>query len=240
MSRALIGLAAAIACAAPVAAMAQAALCMLPAQIDPLPPIRAESARRIVPVGGYTLAASWSPEFCFSHRDDQSSAMQCSGRMGRFGFVLHGLWPEAANGPPPEWCAAGGIAPPPSPQALRPHLCMTPSARLLGHEWARHGTCMAPSPEAYFRTEAGLWGALRWPDTAGMARRRGLTAGDLKAAFLRVNPAWRAGQVAVMVSPKGWLTAIQLCYGRDLHPAACPAQRRGASDDAAMKVAGFR
>jgi len=225
----------ALLCVLPSTAMAQAAQCHLPARVDPGPPPRPNSEPRRVPIGAFTLAATWSPEFCFSHRD-QADSLQCSGRLGRLGFVLHGLWPEASSGPSPEWCQAPSLTARPAPELLRRNLCMTPSAQLLEHEWARHGSCMAQSPEAYFRIESALWHSLHWPDVAGMGRQRGLTVGKLRAAFLGLNRGWRADQVAVMVSGNGWLSAVQLCYGRDLKPAGCPAERRGAPDAAALKI----
>ncbi|MFX8949768.1 hypothetical protein ABTM92_19760, partial [Acinetobacter baumannii] len=73
-------------------------------------------------ITGYTLALSWSPEFCNAHRNDPASAQQCSGRGGRFGFILHGLWPEGSGGQWPQWCAAAL----PSAEALRRAMCLTP------------------------------------------------------------------------------------------------------------------
>ncbi len=86
----------------PAPALAQAYQCSLPGRIDPVRPPRPDGPVRKVAVARYVLAASWSPEFCKSARDKAS--MQCSGNNGRFGFVLHGLWPEAKSGPDPQWC----------------------------------------------------------------------------------------------------------------------------------------
>jgi ribonuclease T2 len=138
----------------PVAANAQAYQCSVPQRLDPPREVRQDGPSRRVAIAGYTLAVSWSPEFC--HNDKVS--MQCSGRNGRFGFVLHGLWPEARSGPPPQWCS---LTPRPSPALIRQNLCMTPVPWLLEHEWAKHGSCITRTPEAYFRTSSILWRSLR-------------------------------------------------------------------------------
>ena len=186
------------------------------------PPRRSAVAR-------YTLAASWSPEFC---RGDRAS-MQCSGRQGRFGFVLHGLWPEARFGPAPQWCAGPRQL---SPEVIRGNLCMTPAPSLLAHEWAKHGSCMTRTPQAYFRTAAILWRSLRWPDADRLSRREGLTVGDLREAFVLANPGWRRGQVGVELSRTGWLRELRLCYGRDFMPQDCPRGSLGSPDSAGLKI----
>ena len=214
---------------APLPALAQAYQCSLPQRIEALPPPRPDGPVRRAAVGGYTLAVSWSPEYC---RGDRTS-MQCSGRNGRFGFVLHGLWPEARRGPPPQWCAT---APRPSPELLRRHLCMTPVPRLLEHEWAKHGSCMAPTPEAYFRTAARLWQALRWPDADRLSRQRNLTVGDLRRAVAMANPGWQRQQVGVLLSDKGWLRELRLCYGADFRPVACGRPLFGRPDATPLRI----
>jgi ribonuclease T2 len=214
----------------PAPALAQAYQCALPERIQPFQPPRPDGPIRRLPVSGYTLAVSWSPEFCKSGRDREG--MQCSGRNGQFGFIVHGLWPESQRGYP-QWCAS---APRPSSQLLRRHLCMTPSARLLEHEWAKHGSCMVKTPQAYFRTASILWRSIRWPDADYLSRRDGLTAGDLRQEFVLANPDWRTDQVGIQLSRNGWLQELRLCYGRDFMPRSCPRSSFGPVDAAPLKI----
>ena len=213
----------------PAPALAQAYQCRPPARIEPLRPISPDGPARRTAVARYTLAASWSPEFC---RNDRTS-MQCSGRNGRFGFVLHGLWPEARVGPAPQWCAT---APRPSPELIRRNLCMTPVPWLLAHEWAKHGSCMTRTPEAYFRTAAILWRSLRWPDADRLSRKEGLTVGDLREAFVLANPEWKREQIGVELSRAGWLRELRLCYGRGFMPENCPRRSLGPADSTPLKI----
>lgn len=222
---------AALILALPLPAAAQAYQCSPPRQVGPIRPSTPDGPVRRTPVGWYTLAASWSPDYC-KMRGDRDS-MQCSGRNGRFGFILHGLWPEAASGPPPQWCGAPIIL---SPQILRRHMCMTPSAKLLEHEWAKHGSCMVKRPETYFRVSAILWRSIRWPDADYLSRKKGLTAGDLRKAFIRLNPAWAHGQIGIETSRSGWLRGIRLCYGRDFLPRRCPRRDLGPANHAPLRI----
>ncbi|MEO6092923.1 MAG: ribonuclease T [Novosphingobium sp.] len=196
-----------------------------------MPEVRPDGPPRRAAIAGYTLAASWSPEYCKFSRD--RSAMQCSGANGRFGFVLHGLWPEARKRPPPQWCAATAR---PSAELLRRNLCMTPAPSLLAHEWAKHGSCMADSPERYWRVSGILWRSLRWPDVDRLARQPALTAGDFRQVFVEANPDWKPRQVGLFASDNGWLREVYLCYGSDFMPADCPRARLGPDDTTPLKI----
>ncbi|KTR84600.1 ribonuclease T [uncultured Novosphingobium sp.] len=220
----------AIAALLPVPAFAQAYQCAPPTRIEPIPRIEADAPPRPSPISGYTLSASWSPDYCKTSRD--TASMQCSGRDGRFGFVLHGLWPES-RGPYPQWCATR-LAP--TPADVRPHLCMTPSTRLLAHEWAKHGSCMAKTPAQYYRAANALWRSIRWFDADRLSRKQDLTAGDLRQEFVRLNPAWKPEQVGVKVSRTGWLREVQLCYSRRFLPERCDRRHFGPADSAKLKI----
>jgi ribonuclease T2 len=215
----------------PAMAQAQAYQCSVPARIEHLPEARPNGPVRRAPISGYTLAATWSPEYCKSSRE--TTSMQCSGRQGRFGFVLHGLWPESRRGPPPQWCS---LTPRPTPEMVRRHLCMTPAPGLLVHEWAKHGSCMVRAPAAYYRVSAILWQSVRWPDADRLSRRRDLTVGDFRRAFVEANPDWRENQVGLVLSRNGWLREVRLCYGRDFRPAACERRAYGPGDGASLKI----
>lgn len=221
----------ALAFVVPAPALAQAYQCALPRSIAPVPQTPPDGPVRRTPVAGYLLAASWSPEFC--RNNPGAAPIQCSGANGRFGFILHGLWPRARSGAPPQWCAA---TPPPSPALIRRHLCMTPDPSLLAREWAKHGSCMVQEPERYFRVSAILWNSIRWPDADGLSRRRGLTAGDLRQAFILSNPDWKARQIGIVANARGWLREVRLCYGRDFMPATCPRPAHGLADEEPLKI----
>lgn len=215
----------------PVPALAQAYQCALPRNLEPLGPVTPDGEPRRTPIAGYTLAASWSPDYCKTSGDVRS--MQCDKRHGRFGFVLHGLWPESARGGPPQWCAKASMLP---PDLLRPHLCMTPSPALLAHEWAKHGTCMTRRPQTYFKVSAILWRSIRWPDADALSRQDDLTVGDLRDAFLTLNRGWRRDAVGIELSRTGWLRAMRLCYGKDFRPTRCPPMQLGPADTAPLRI----
>lgn len=217
--------------ALPAPAFAQAYQCTPPARIAPPSAPQPDGPIRRLPVAGYTLAASWSPEFC--RAGGGREPIQCSGTNGRFGFVLHGLWPQARRGQSPQWCS---LTPRPSPDLIRRNLCMTPAPRLLEHEWAKHGSCMTKTPEAYFKTSSILWQSIRWPDADRLSRQDALTVGDLRSAFVIANPDWRREMIGVVLSRGGWLREVRLCYGRDFMPTPCPRERLGPRDSAPLKI----
>lgn len=201
----------------PLAAHAEVPQCRLPPQVAAPALPTPDGPRRVLPIAGYTLALSWSPEYCRTRGRDAGAAFQCGGKLGRFGFILHGLWPETAPGNWPQWCPAAPL----SAETVRRHLCMTPSPGLLAHEWAKHGACMASTPEAYFTSGASLLAAIRFPDMMRLSRRPGLTAGQLRDAFRSATPALPAAAIRVKANARGWLEEVRICYGKDLRPAAC-------------------
>ena len=228
---AAIGLAAAL--LTPATAWAQAYQCRLPAGPVSVPVAPRDGPVRQVPIAGYTLALSWSPEYCRARQNSAADRRQCSGQAGRFGFIVHGLWPEGRGSAWPQWCPTAHSLP---PAEARRNLCMTPSARLLAHEWAKHGSCMVRRPESYFRITRILWNSLRWPDLDRLSRQDGLTAGDLRRTFAAANPYWEPEHVGIQLSANGWLRELRLCYGKDFMPAPCDTRRRGPGDEAELRI----
>ena len=219
--------------ALPGPALAQAYQCQAPQEIEMPRPVQPDGPVRKTRITGYTLAISWSPEFCRGRAGSDPGNLQCNGRIGRFGFVLHGLWPNSGGGKYPQWCA---LTPRPSAEDLKANLCMTPVPWLLEHEWAKHGSCMARTPGAYFRSAAILWNSIRLPDADQLSRQEFLTAGEIRRAFAALNPALPRNAIGIRSGNGGWLREEHLCYGKDFMPARCAPAQFGARDAARAKI----
>ena len=225
---------AALALLAPLPSVAQSYACAVPQTLPRLRPDLpgARQPKRVLPIGGYTLAISWSPQFCRGKRGEASAACQCGGG-NRFGFVLHGLWPDGEGKDWPQYCRPTGLLP---DAVVRGALCATPSAQLLQHEWAKHGTCIpGADPASYFRRSNALYARLRYPAMEALSRRP-LTAGGLATAIARANPGMRATGMRITTRPGGWLDEVWICLDRRLRYRACPAHQGGVSPRTRVKI----
>ena len=228
------GLLALLVLAAPAPALAQAAYCSIPQQLPrprlELPP--AGGPRRLLPITGYTLALSWSPQYCATARGPDR-AFQCSGRNGKFGFVLHGLWPEGRGRDWPRYCRAADLLP---RQVIRQNLCTTPSAQLLQHEWAKHGSCMTTRPELYFNLARAFYDGIRYPNMTLLARRETLTVKQFAAEFARANKGLTPDMLRIRTTRGGALSEVWLCMDRAMDYARCPTGQRGAPAAAKLRI----
>lgn len=180
---------------------------------------------------------SWSPEYCRGQERAPGTRFQCSGEIGDFGFVLHGLWPEAKGPEYPQYCRTVGVLP---RQLVNENICLSPSPQLLQHQWAKHGTCMAKTPGAYFAAARLLFNAIEFPDMARLSREpeRGtpLTAAILAERFAEYNDGMPSSAVTVKTSRNGWLEEVRICLGRDFKPKTCPAFNRLSSTRTPIKI----
>ena len=217
----------------PVFAQAQAYKCAVPARVDTPRPDgpTARQPRRMLPIGGYTLALTWAPQYCRDNSGEASARFQC-GSGNRFGFTLHGLWPDGRGKQWPQYCAPAAIL---SPATIRANLCATPSAQLLQHEYAKHGTCMGVPPQQYFARATELYARVRYPDMNALSRRRGLTAGQVAAAVARANRGMTPDMVRVTAT-RGWLDEIWLCMDTRFAFARCKASQGGLKASAPIKI----
>jgi len=230
----VIRAAALVALLLPGAAQAQALSCRVPRTVErPRPDLpSASQPRRVLPIGGYTLAISWTPQYCRERGDDRQAQFQCGGD-NRFGFTLHGLWPDGEGKDWPQYCRATGIVPAP---VIRDAICATPSAQLIQHEWAKHGTCMAgTSPRGYFQRSTAMYARLRYPDMDALSRRD-LTAGGFAAAMARANPGLAADMMRVTAGRDGWLDEVWICLDRRFRYARCPAHQGGLAPAAPLRI----
>lgn len=239
-----ITLLSAILCALlPVPALAQSYQCRIPQSITNPPPVRPPTGERprIREIAGFVLAISWSPEFCKGRENDRRSATQCGDldnkatqrRIGDFGFILHGLWPEARGSDYPRWCAP---VKPLSPRIIADNLCAMPSAYLINRQWAKHGICLTRDPTSFFRISRTMFNAVRYPDMDGLSRDEGLTIGQFRRAFVSVNPGLTKDMVRIKANRRGWLQEVRICLARNYKPRICPAHIRRSKDSDRLKI----
>ncbi|MEO1922238.1 ribonuclease T [Blastomonas marina] len=213
-------------------ALAQAYQCRVPERVS-VPRIAPDGERRELRVTGYTFALSWSPEHCRDAGSRAGRLRQCNRRNGWFGLIVHGLWPEGPGGRWPQWCRTRYR---PSGEMLARRLCMSPSAALLARQWAKHGSCMVRRPSTYYRVQQILWDSYDKPDLDRLSRKDGLTAGDLRDAWIAANPHFPRGSIGIDRNERGWLEEIRLCYDNDWMPTDCGRRRYGPADAAPLSI----
>jgi ribonuclease T2 len=191
--------------------------CAIPAEVVPapaeVPP--ADQIHRDVPTAAYLLALFWSPEACRAGIPESDKAIQCEAN--RFGFTVHGLWPNGPDKVHPRYCRD---SPPLSLATVKANLCMTPSPWLLQHEWQAHGTCQWQTPEAYFAQERKVRSALNVPDLKPGPNGT-MTAGQVRQAFLKRNRGLSRDGLNVRVNKDNRLTEVWVCMDLKFKPAAC-------------------
>lgn len=185
----------------------------------------------IAPLTGHILVLSWSPQFCKVNGDDKKNATQCGGS-NKFGFVLHGLWPDGEGRKDPQWCKR---VPAVSPEVMKQYFCSTPSASLMQHEWAKHGSCTESDSGRYFGAANRAYAALKFPDMDTLSRPQ-TSVGTLTSAFVAANPGLTADMLRVNLTQLGWLEDVRICLGTDYRPKSCPRDIGGASADTRLKI----
>jgi ribonuclease T2 len=172
----------------------------------------------------YVLSYSWAPDHCAKikarhKRPGSKEYLQCgSGR--KYGYIVHGLWPQGKfnkRGGYPRACL--GDQPKIPRSILNNYLCMTPSVGLLQHEYENHGTCMhdasLTNPKAYFDKALELHKQLLMPSKK---------LGDSAAAkrwFVKYNPHLRTDMFYHDNHSEEW----RFCYNNAFKPIRCPGKK---------------
>lgn len=155
----------------------------------------------------YLLSLSWSPDYCSGHPND---TQQCGAT--RYGFVLHGLWPQYDNGYPSN---CSDIA---MPAAVKQQYAgLYPSDKLMAHEWPKHGTCSGLSPADYLALSKKLKDGVTIPARyQAPAQPFRVTIDALQHDFAQSNPGMPADAVTMSCSGSGrFLEEIHVCYDKD-------------------------
>lgn len=134
----------------------------------------------------YILALSWEPAFCANHGNKPECRALDAGDFAASNLVLHGLWPNAAQGEEPAYCGIGAseraadeagqwcdLPDPGADQQTQGDLQrVMPGAEscLDRHEWLKHGTCSGLGGDAYFDAATRLTEAFQSTQLAGILR----------------------------------------------------------------------
>jgi ribonuclease T2 len=157
----------------------------------------------------YLLNLSWSPEFCYSHSD----APECASHST---FVLHGLWPQNTSGSYPENCSDA-----PGPSDPSSFSDIYPDQGLLQHEWHAHGTCSGLSANDFFSNARAAYQSITIPPTlAGLTAQTLMPPDEIVSLFTRSNPGLAPESIAISCG-HNFLTAVEVCLDKSLHPIAC-------------------
>ena len=203
-----------------IALLLPIAACKSPSQPPASPPSgpaqysAANSAMPVTTGSGfdyYLLNLSWSPEFCYSH----PNAAECAAHAA---FVLHGLWPQNNDGTYPENCSTA-----PGPVDPDQYKDIYPDPGLLQHEWQTHGVCSGLSADAFFQTARSAVHSINIPPTLkSLTAQTSLPPDQIVGLFTASNSAIPS-QSFVVSCGHNFLTAIEVCLDKSLHPIACPA-----------------
>jgi ribonuclease T2 len=157
----------------------------------------------------YLLNLSWSPEFCHTH----PAAIECALHAT---FVLHGLWPEKKDGTYPENCSNA-----PGPANPAQYTDIYPDLGLLRHEWNAHGTCSGLSPDDFFATARTAFQSVAIPGVLkNLTRQMSMPPNQVLGLFTSANAAIPRASLALTCSGN-YLTAVEVCLDKTLHPISC-------------------
>ncbi len=128
----------------------------------------------------YLLSLSWSPAFCLQSPDSP----ECNGPR-RFGFIVHGLWPQNERGWPQNCPSSEQLT-----DAVAQQISdLIPAPKLVYHEWSTHGTCSGLSPPNFFALVRKAHDLVAIP---GVYKRPGFAIEQppetVVNAFMRENP----------------------------------------------------
>jgi ribonuclease T2 len=169
----------------------------------------------------YVFALTWSPAYCASKTPAPELPQQCL--LGE-GFVVHGLWPQLASGPNPQYCAS---APAVKLEDVEPArvgpLRMPDSPSLWSHEWSKHGICSGLTSPQYFSAIGIAASRINVPPrfqqvTAEPSRER---LENIEKLFVEANPGLTYDQIEVRTDRQGRISEVVICLDKELSFTQC-------------------
>jgi ribonuclease T2 len=165
----------------------------------------------------YLLSLSWSPAFCLS----SPNSAECKGPR-RYGFIVHGLWPQNEKGWP-ENCDVRSQVPDDVAKGISD---LMPARGLINHEWTAHGSCSGLDPAAFFGLVRRAYNEIIIPaEFSQPSKSIEQSPAAVVSAFQHANSKLPPLSVVVTCSGQGTarLREVRVCLDRELTPRACSA-----------------
>ncbi len=132
---------------------------------------------------------------------------------------MHGLWPQGDTSRGPENC---GPASPVSQAIVQATLNYIPTASLIQHEWATHGTCSGLSAANYFAALRKARDSVTLPpDLNQPAQKEQLSPAQIESKVAAANPSFPPTAFRTSCYKNGELEEVRVCVGKDLSPQSC-------------------
>jgi ribonuclease T2 len=165
----------------------------------------------------YVMSLSWTPTWCRLTGDARRSP-QCESGRG-YGFTLHGLWPQYAQGGYPSYC---------STSARNPSRTMTDNmADIMGtsglawYQWKKHGRCSGLNAMEYYALARKAYNTVTRPTVFRKLKTDiTLPASVVEAAFLEANPKLLQNQITITCQAHK-IQEVRICLSKDMERVKC-------------------
>ena len=165
----------------------------------------------------YVLSLSWSPGFCATPAG-RGDTMQCGGQR-KYGFVMHGLWPQYEGKGWPEDCTTERV----DNATVQSMLSIMPSPKLVEHEWEKHGTCSGLDAKDYFEEATEAFHSVAIPRRyQAPTKTIPVSPDQMLHDFVAANAQFGDQGFAVLCSGNGrYLNEVRACLSKDLDGRSC-------------------
>ena len=159
----------------------------------------------------YVLTLSWSPAFCAKNKGSPDPD-QC-GTESKFGFVVHGLWPQHTDGGYPANCIRDRTVP---KSVIDQTMPIMPSVGLMVYQWGKHGTCSGLNVTDYFARLREAHAKVKVPEPLqSPSADLSIPAMQVERLFVQANPGLAPESVAIVCSKRD-VTEVRICLNKDL------------------------
>lgn len=166
----------------------------------------------------YVLSLSWSPSFCMTPAGKKpDNATQC-GPGHSFAFVVHGLWPQYAQGGYPSSCSTTRGVPQDIVEKMLP---LMPSEKLINHEWEKHGTCSGLEAPEYFNAATQAFQKLEIPEVfKAPTKTVAGSVASIERVFIEANPGLDGSEIAVVCNRNN-VSEVRICLDKEWNFRPC-------------------